>query len=104
MNNITASIPVDIYCSTGGCWYLISPDSVIVLTESDDEARDVCKELGYREYTYETTPFAFQNKSDADDFIKRITYTAGGWITPFLSASISRDGAFVVGIDGYVLD
>lgn len=104
MNNITGNIPIDTYCSASGCWYLITPDSVIVLTESDEEAREVCRELGYQAYTYETTPFAFQDKSDADAFIKRVTHTAGGWITPFLSASISRTGAFVVGIDGYVLD
>lgn len=104
MNNIAASIPVDIYCSSCGCWYLVSPGTVIVFTESDSVARDVCRELGYTDINYETTPFAFKNKSDADAFIKRIMYPAGEWILPFLSATRSRDGDFVVGIDGYVLD
>lgn len=98
------NIPVDIYCSTTGCWYLVSPSVTIVFTEDDAEAQAVASELGFNDVNYETTPFAFSEKSQADAFVKRIMYPAGSWILPFLKTTISRDGAYVIGIDGYVLD
>lgn len=93
---------IDILYSASGTWYVQTPNECVVLTEDENEALNVAHELGYSNISYETTPFKFSDKKDADAFIKRVTHPTGMWIVPFLSASYDR-GAYVVGIDGYFL-
>lgn len=96
-------IPIDILYSATGTWYVQTPNECIALTEDEEEALEVARELGYSNISYETTPFRFYDKKDADAFVRRIMHPIGSWILPFLSATYEADNSYTVGIDGYML-